>query len=186
MTSTLALVALFLVLAAALVLIRLHTLPTGLDPKRDAVSDYGATSFHLYYRVMVVLLGAGAASLALALHHSGDVRTRGLVWLWIFAIARILIAGFMTVTPGRRITIEAQIHWVLAAAAFTSIAFAAPLISSDLDIAKTIAALVIASAIATLVTRALRPLRSVFGLVERILYASFLAWLIVVASSLSS
>jgi hypothetical protein len=186
MTSTLALVALVLVLAAALVLIRLHTLPTGLDPQRDAVSDYGATSFHLYYRVMVVLLGTGAACLALALHHSGDVRTRGLVWLWIFAIARILIAGFMTVTPGRKVNVEAQIHWLLAAAAFTSIAFAAPLISSDLDLAKTLAAVVIASAVATLATRAVRQLRSVFGIVERILYAASLAWLIVVASSLSS
>jgi hypothetical protein len=186
MTATLALVALILVLAAALVLIRLHTLPTGLDPKRDAVSDYGTTSFHLYYRVMVVLLGAGAASLALALHRTGDVRMSGLIWLWIFAISRILIAGFMTVHPGRKVTVEAQIHWLLAAAAFTSIAFAAPIISSDLDMAKTVAAVIIASAIATLVTRAVRPLRSVFGLVERILYASFLAWLIVVASSLSS
>jgi Protein of unknown function (DUF998) len=186
MTSTLALLSLILVLAAALVLIRLHTLPTGLDPRRDAVSDYGATSFHIYYRAMVVLLGAGAACLALALHHSGDVRTRGLIWLWIFAISRILIAGFMTVHPGRRITVEAQIHWVLAAVAFTSIAFAAPIISSDLDLGQTIASVVIASAVATLVTRAVRQLRSVFGIVERILYASFLAWLIVVASSLTS
>jgi Protein of unknown function (DUF998) len=182
MTSTLALLSLILVLAAALVLVRLHTLQTGLDPRRDAVSDYGATSF----RAMVVLLGAGAACLALALHHSGDVRTRGLIWLWIFAISRILIAGFMTVHPGRRITVEAQIHWVLAAVAFTSIAFAAPIISNDLDLGQTIASVVIASAVATLVTRAVRPLRSVFGIVERILYASFLAWLIVVASSLTS
>jgi hypothetical protein len=186
MTSTLALVALILVLAAALVLIRLHTLPTGLDPRRDAISDYGTTSFHVYYRAMVVLLGTGAACLALALHHSGDVRTRGLIWLWIFAISRTLIAGFMTVQPGRRVTVEAQIHWLLAAAAFTSIAFAAPTISSDLDLGQTIAAVVVASAVATLVTRVVRPWRSVFGLVERILYISFLAWLIVVASSLSS
>src|SRR5881275_148325 len=100
MTSTLALAAMFLVIASALVLIRLHTLGTGVDPRRDAVSDYGTTPFHLYYRAMVVLLGLGAACLALALHRSGDVRTSGLVWLWIFAAARILIAGFMTVRPG--------------------------------------------------------------------------------------
>jgi Protein of unknown function (DUF998) len=186
MTSTFALLALILVLAAGLVLIRLHTLPTGLDPRRDAVSDYGTTSFHIYYRVMVVLLGLGAACLALALHDSGDVRTRGLIWLWIFAASRILIAGFMTVHPGRKVTVEAQIHWLLAAAAFTSIAFAAPTISKDLDLGHTVAAVVVASAVATLVTRVVRPWRSVFGLVERLLYISFLAWLIVVASSLSS
>ena len=68
---------LVLAIAAALVLVRLHTLPTGLDPRRDAVSDYGATAFHLYYRAMVVMLGVGAACLALALHRTGDVRTSG-------------------------------------------------------------------------------------------------------------
>ena len=186
MTSTLALLALILVLAAALVLIRLHTLPTGLDPRRDAVSDYGTTPFHRYYRAMVVLLGAGAGCLALALHRSGDVRTSGLIWLTIFAASRILIAGFMTVRPGRKVTVEAQIHWLLAGVAFTSIAFAAPTISNDLDLGQTLASIVIAAAIATLVARVVRQWRSVFGLVERILYASFLVWLIVVASSLSS
>ena len=90
----------FLVIAAALVLIRLHTLPTGLDPRRDAVSDYGATAFHLYYRAMVVMLGVGAACLAIALHRTGDVRTSGLIWLWIFAASRVAIAGFMTVRRG--------------------------------------------------------------------------------------
>ena len=44
----------------------------------------------------------------------------------------------------------------------------------------------IASAVATLVFRAVKPLRSYFGLVERILYVAFIAWLIVMASSLSS
>jgi hypothetical protein len=184
MTSTLALGAMFLVIAAALVLVRLHTLPTGLDPRRDAISDYGTTAFHIYYRTMVVLLGLGAACLAIALHRSGDVRTRGLVWLWIFAAARVLIAGFMTVRPGRPVTVEAQVHWLLAAAAFTSIAFAAPTISGDLELAQPLATLVIVTAAATLVTHSVPRLAGVFGAVERGLYAAFLAWLIVVAISL--
>jgi hypothetical protein len=186
MTSTLAFCAMVLVLTAALILVRLHTLPTGLDPLRDAVSDYGATPFHRYYRVMVVMLGAGAACLAVALHRSGDVRTSGLAWLWIFAVSRILIARFMTVRPPRRVTVEAQIHWLLAAAAFISIAFAATTISADLDVGDTFATLIVASAVATLVTRAVAPLRFVFGLMERILYLAFLAWLVLVASSLAS
>jgi hypothetical protein len=186
MTSTFAFCAMVLVLAAALVVVRLHTLPTGIDPRRDAVSDYGATPFHRYYRAMVVMLGAGAACLAVALHRTGDVRASGLVWLWIFAASRILIAGFMTVRPGRRVTVEAQIHWLLAAAAFISIAFAATTISADLDVGNTLAKIVVASAVATLLTRAVPQLRSVFGLVERILYVAFLAWLLVVASSLAS
>jgi hypothetical protein len=186
MTTTLAVAAMFLVIAAALVLLRLHTLPTGMDPRRDAISDYGTTTFHLYYRVMVVLLGAGAACLALALHRTGDVRTSGQIWLWIFAGARVAIARFMTVRPERRVTLEAQIHLLLAATAFTAIAFAAPIISSDLDYAHTLAAFVVVSAVATLVTRAVRQFRRAFGVVERLLYLAFIAWLIVMASSLAS
>jgi hypothetical protein len=186
MTTTFALGAMCLVIAAALVLVRMHTLPTGLDPRRDAISDYGTTTFHVYYRAMVVMIGAGAGCLAWALDRSGDVRTSGVVWLWIFAGARILIAGFMTVRPGRRVTLEAQIHLVLAAAAFVAIAFAAPIVSADLDLAVTLSRLVVGAAVATLASRAIRPLTPVFGLVERILYAVFLAWLLVVASSLAT
>lgn len=178
------LAALVLVLAAALVLVRLHTLSTGLSPVRDAVSDYGATRFHRYYRAMVVLLGAGAGCLALALHQAGEVSRSGLVWLWAFALSRIAIAGFMTVRHGRRVTLEARIHLLLAAAAFTSIAFAAPTISGDLELAQPLAELVIVTAVATLLTRAVPRLAGVFGIAERLLYATFLSWLIVVAISL--
>ena len=38
------------------------------------------------------------------------------------------------------------------------------------------------TAIATLGTRLIRPLRRVFGLVERLLYCAFLAWLLVAAT----
>ena len=79
------LAALVLVLAAALVLVRLHTLPTGLSPIRDAVADYGVTRAHLYYRAMVVCCSAPAQGcLALALHQAGNVSRSGLVWLWVF------------------------------------------------------------------------------------------------------
>jgi hypothetical protein len=184
MTQTLSVAALTLVIAAALILVRLHTLPTGLAPTRDAVSDYGTTPFHLYYRVMVVLLGAGAACLALALAHIGGVATSALVWLWVFAGSRILIAGFMTVRPGRRLTTEARVHLLLAAAAFTSIAFAAPTVSRELDLAHGLSKLVVVAAVATLLTRVVQPLSVVFGLAERLLYVAFLAWMAVVATSL--
>lgn len=171
-------------LASALILVRLHTLPTGLSPMRDAVSDYGATRFHLYYRAMVALLGAGAGFLALALHGNNDVGRGGIVWLWVFALSRIAIAGFMTVRPGRRVTTAARIHLVLAAAAFISIALAAPAISSDLELAQPLATLVVVTAVATLVARAVPRLAERFGAIERGLYAAFLSWLVVVAVSL--
>jgi hypothetical protein len=184
MTQTLSVAALTFVIAAALVLVRLHTLPTGLKPTRDAVSDYGTTPFHLYYRVMVVLVGAGAGCLALALGRIGGVATSALVWLWVFAASRILIAGFMTVRPGRRLTTEARVHLALAAAAFTAIAFAAPTVSRELDLAHGLATLVVVAAIATLITRVVQTLTIVFGLAERLLYVAFLAWMAVIAISL--
>ena len=83
-------------------------------------------------------------------------------------------------------TIEAQIHLLLAAAAFTAIAFAAPTISSrprsrpDDRLGRD-----------RLGGRHARHARGeaaagVFGLVERILYVAFISWLVVMASSLSS
>jgi hypothetical protein len=51
---TAALVGLICVAVSAAILISLHFLPTGLDPIRYAVSDYGWTAYHLGYRAMVV------------------------------------------------------------------------------------------------------------------------------------
>ena len=57
---TAALVGLICVAASAVILVALHFVPTGLDPIRYAVSDYGWTSYQLGYRMMVVLQGVGA------------------------------------------------------------------------------------------------------------------------------
>lgn len=61
---TAALVGLICVAASGVVLVALHLVPTGLDPIRYAVSDYGWTRYHLGYRAMVVLQGAGAILIA--------------------------------------------------------------------------------------------------------------------------
>ena len=169
---------------AGALLLRLHALPTGLDPVRDAVSDYGTTGFHAYYRAMVVLLGLGAALLAVGLGRNTDADS--LIWLWLFAGSRMAIAGFMTDRDPPPFTTEGRIHWLLAAVAFTSIALA----GSDIDWDGAPGALaplgtaVAVAAIATLGTRIIRPLRRVFGLVERLLYCAFLAWLVVAGAGL--
>src|SRR3954452_22756285 len=167
--------------AAAVVLLRVHSLATGLQPVRDAVSDYGTTPYHAYYRVMVVLLGAGAALLALAL--AADTDAGSLVWLWLYAASRVAIAAFMTDRDPPPFTTEGRIHWALAAVAFTSIALAAT------DITWTgapgwldgLGDAVAVAAVATLAARLIRPLRPVFGLVERLLYVTSVAWLLVAA-----
>mgnify|MGYP001290592613 CR=1 FL=1 len=171
--------ALLLVLLGTGLLIAAHRAPTGLDPVRDAVSDYGTTAHHLLYRAMVIALGAGAVVLALGL--GAATGAGGLAWLWAYGLARIAIAGFMTDRDPPPFTTEGRVHWLLAAVAFTSIALAATGIDWDGSpgVLGPLGAAVAATAIGTLLTRLLPPLRPVFGLVERLLYASTISWLIV-------
>src|SRR5689334_15230220 len=107
-TEILAIVASACFVAAGLVLVRLHTLPTGLDWRIDAVSDYGTGAFHLYYRAMVALLGVGAGLLVAALARGTETGNVGLVFLGAFAGARIAIAFFMTDPPGKPATTEGR------------------------------------------------------------------------------
>jgi len=180
----LALLAAVCVVAATLVLVWLHLQPTGLRWWSDAVSDYGTTAVHFGYRAMVVLFGAGGLLLALAL----DRRTAaaGIGWLWAYGVSRVVIAAFMTDRDPSSPTREGRIHWLLAAIAFTSIALAGAKIDwpGAPAILPTVGHVVAASAVATLLTRLLAPLRPLFGAAERLLYASTIAWLLIAALAL--
>src|SRR3954452_6939304 len=109
--------------AAGLVLLALHILPTGRAPLSEAVSDYGVGTYHRHYRAMVVLLGAGAGLLVAGLAREGSAEEGALAFLAAFAAARMAIAFFMTDLPGSPPTTKGRIHVVLAAIAFTTIAF---------------------------------------------------------------
>jgi hypothetical protein len=171
-------------LAAAMLLVRLHLLRTGVDPVKEAVSDYGTTAFHLYYRAMVVALGAGAILLAIGLARDTDACS--LYWLWIYGITRVLIAGFMTDRDPAPATAAGRIHLLLAAAAFTAIAFAASNIDWDRapGVLRPLGYAVAATALATLVTRVVPRVRNIFGLVERLLYLTSITWLLIAAIGL--
>src|SRR3954447_10469197 len=151
--------------AGTALLLRLHAVRTGLLAVRDAVSDYGTTRYHALYRAMVISLGLAAACLALALDR--ETNAGPLVWLWIFAAARVAIAGFMTDRDPPPFTAEGRIHWLLAAVAFTATAPAAADIggSGDPAVLRSPGLAVAASAIGPLVTRVVPPLHPVFGLV---------------------
>src|SRR6185503_7811390 len=69
-----ALLGLICVATSGAVLVVLHFLPTGLDPIRYAVSDYGWTAYHLGYRAMVLLQGAGAILIAVGLGQETDAQ----------------------------------------------------------------------------------------------------------------
>lgn len=181
----LALLAATCVVVAALVLVWLHLQPTGLHWRSDAVSDYGTTSVHLGYRVMVVLFGAGGMLLALALGRR--TAADGVGWLWVYGLSRVAIAAFMTDRDPPPFTREGRIHWLLAAIAFTSIALAGSKVdwAGAPSVLPTVGLVVAASAVATLVTRLLPPLRAVFGAAERLLYLSTIVWLLIAALALA-
>jgi hypothetical protein len=185
---TAALVGLICVATSAVILIALHFLPTGLDPIRYAVSDYGWTSYHVGYRTMVVLQGAGAILIAVGLGQQTDAKALG--WLYVYGVVRLLVSGFMTDRePGslRSLTRTGRIHVLLAGTAFASIAVAA----SHLDwtgkpaVLGPLGWIVTATAIATGTALVVSPLRRVaLGLIERTHYAAAITWLIVVAASI--
>jgi hypothetical protein len=179
------------VAAGAITLVWVDLLRTGRNPARDAVSDYGAGGYRLFYTVLVVSLGLGALLLLLALAHGTDVTKGGLIWLGVYAASRIAIAFFPHDGEGKPVTATGRVHLALAAAAFAAIAFAAADLAPALrdepgwGAEALIGALrwaVIITAVATLVARVVLPIRrSTFGLVERLLYAASIAFLLVVA-----
>ena len=184
---TAALVGLICVVTSGVILVTLHFLPTGLDPIRYAVSDYGWTAFHLGYRTMVVLQGLGAILIAVGLGQETDVQSLG--WLYVYGVVRVLVSGFMTdrePDSARTLTRTGRIHMLLAGTAFASIAVAA----SHLDwtgkpaVLGPLGWIVTATAIATGAALVVTPIRRVaLGLIERAHYAAAIVWLIAVAAS---
>lgn len=156
----------------------------------DAVSDYGASPYRAFYRTTVISLGIGALLLLAALAHGTDVSSGGLIWLGAFGVTRIAIAFFPTDLEGETVTATGRVHLLLAAIAFTAIAFAAADLTPSLrnepgwdaeGLLNFLHWAVVTTAVATGATRVILPLRhSVFGLVERLLYAATIAFLLTV------
>ncbi len=183
-----ALLGLICVAASAVILVALHFVPTGLDPIRYAVSDYGWTSYHLGYRTMVVLQGLGAILIAAGLGQETDVSSLG--WLYVYGVVRLLISGFMTDREPaglRSLSWPGRIHMLLAGTAFASIAVAASHVdwAGKPDYLGPLGWLVTATAIATGTALVVPPIRKVaLGLIERAHYAAAITWLIAVAISI--
>jgi hypothetical protein len=177
--------------AGAVSLVWVHFLHTGHRPVVHAVSDYGASPYRLFYRAGVVSLGIGALLLLVALAHGTDIASGGLIWLGVYGVSRIAIAFFPIDLEGQPVTAVGRVHLALAAAAFAAIAFAAadlaPALRDEPGWGATglIGGLrwaVVATAIGTGLSHVIVQLRrSVFGLVERLLYVASIAFLLVVA-----
>jgi hypothetical protein len=176
----------------AIALVWVDVLRTGNNPARDAVSDYGAGSYRLFYTVLVCSLGLGALLLLLALARGTGVASGGLIWLGVYAVTRVAIAFFPHHHEGKPVTPTGRVHLALAAAAFTAIAFAAwdlaPALADEPgwggadSLLEALRWAVVVTAAATLVARVVQPVRrTTFGLVERLLYAASIGFLLVVA-----
>ena len=185
---TFALLGLICVATSGVILVALHFLPTGLDPIRYAVSDYGWTSYQLGYRAMVVLQGVGAILIAAGLGQQTDAQSLG--WLYVYGVVRVLVSGFMTDREPeslRSLTRTGRIHVLLAGTAFASIAVAASHIdwTGKPAVLGPLGWLVTATAIATGTALVVPQIRRVaLGLIERTHYVAAITWLIVVAASI--
>jgi hypothetical protein len=180
--ETLATLALAATLTSFGVLVAVHLRPTGYDPLRDAVSDYGVGPSLPYYRAQTAAMALAAIFVAAALAKTVDpAPKRAIVLLCMFAAARLAIPFFPTDLDRTRRTGTGVIHGLLAALAFGTVAWAAATLPDRVHWTglAPLGWIVVATAIA--MAFSLRARVAYFGLVERLFYAATLAWLAFVA-----
>ncbi len=187
------------VLAASvqvIVLVLLHILPTGYDPVRDAISDYGVGRYRRYFWGQ--LLAGGLACIGVALALTGlhpYVPTFVVAMLLANAVARFLMPAFPTDQSGNRFaTTTGTIHMVLAIVAFAAVAAAAtglnglfahyPEWNGVKGLVVTLGWLVLAGAVGCALALVGPRLKQIFGLIERAFTLAVIAWLYVISIEL--
>jgi hypothetical protein len=184
MTVVLGALGMLATLACAAALVRVHLLPTGYDPVRDAVSHYGVGAYARYYRWQTAASAYAALLVAAALaRETHPVPQLPVFLLLVFAAARLAIPSFPTDLDRSRPTFAGRVHLLLAAAAFASIAWCAGALPDRVDwlhgVLAALGWLVIVTAAGSGIALLLRI--PFFGLVERLFYAAMLVWLLVVS-----
>jgi hypothetical protein len=178
-------------------LIALHFLPTGYDPVRDAVSDYGVGPYRGWFWLQVMAGGLACLALAIALVKlSPFTPTQVVVALIITAVSRFLVPFFATDQGESRFqTLHGTIHMILAVLAFGGLVWAATGLWSTLQHypawhgAKAFLTIVpwvmLGSVIAVVLAIRGPRLKPFFGAFERLFYLSSLAWMFVVCIDLA-
>jgi hypothetical membrane protein len=163
----------------------LHLLPTGYDPMRNAVSDYGVGKYRVWHRTAVLSLAV--SGLAMAIASSGTVKPESNLvvgLLVIFAVARAAIPFFPTDIEGQPLTTRGRVHWGLAIISFASLAFAAGFYEgTSLDDA--IGWVVVAAVCLLLVSLLLPRFRKAFAVLERAFYFSMICWFFITGIELA-
>jgi hypothetical protein len=181
MTTALAVLALAATAVWSAVLVGVHLRPTGYDPLRNAVSDYGVGAHREWYRAQTAASAVAALFLLGAFAAGTDAPWWELLLLAAFAAARLAIPWFPTDLDRTRPTPTGRVHVLLAGVAFASIAIAAGNTPDQLA-PRTLQWAVVVTAIAVAWTLRLRyPL---FGLVERLFYAATVTWFFWTAGAL--
>jgi len=164
-----------------------HLVPSGLDPLRDPVSQYGITPYKRLY------LGAGesaaVAAVGAILVLRGRVGEGGstvtIAFLVAFALARAIIPFVPMDAPGAPVTVVGRAHNVLAFVAFASITIAGFVAAGPLHDAgwavsaawSTVFAVIMALGSAGVILSRWVPfLHRMFGAVERVIYLGFILW----------
>jgi hypothetical protein len=166
-------------------LVVVHVLPTGLNPLRDPVSQYGITRYRGWYRAAAISAAvAGVGGALLFAGFEGVVAIVTVVLLAVFAAARGLIGFFPMDAPDAMPTATGRVHNLLALAAFAPVtagAFTGAGALHDAGYAtasalSTVCAVVMVVGTIGMIVAAAPRLRGLFGFAERLIYAGFIAW----------
>jgi len=178
-------------------LIVLHVLPTGYNPVRDAVSDYGVGRYRAWVWVQVLAGGIGCLALAGALNKLKPFTpTSVAVALLVTGLTRLAVPFFATDQGKSRFqTVHGTIHMLLAFFSFGGITYAATSLWSTLhkypewhrynSVLTTLGWLILASVIAIVAALCLPRLKRHFGVYERLFYVFSIAWIMIVAIKLA-
>lgn len=178
----------------ALISIVLHAFPTGYSVLRNPLSDFATGNYRVLMIIAFLLLGIGVlvldAGLAKGLG-SGKRIALGVFFIAVFGASRLLVAFFPSDVDGAERTVAGRLHTLFSAFGFLAVPLAAIILTPVFDriyervawasvysTLRRLELIVVILALVLWITR-LKSLRIVFGLVERLFYASTLAWLFV-------
>ena len=196
MVETFSIVTVVAIAVQTVALVALHLLPTGYDPRIDAVSDYGIGKYRGWFWAQALAGAVGCFTLAIAL---GDAKpsmpSLAIVLLVIAGLARLFIPVFPTDQNGSRWqTVPGAIHMILAIAIFTAIIVASGNLGSTLEHRpawhgvkgwlNVLPWVMTGGAVGTLIAMRGRRLTHV-GWFERLFYVASILWFFIVAIELA-
>jgi hypothetical protein len=195
--ETLAIIAAVFTAIETAALIVLHVLPTGYNPIRDAVSDYGVGPYRGWFWLHAITGGLACLALGIALARLHPFTpTQVVVALIVTAVARFFIPFFATDQGESRFeTLHGVIHMILAVLAFGGLVWASGALWATLkhypdwhgarSFLRIVPWIMLGSVIAVVVALRGPRLKPFFGAFERLFYLSSLAWLFVVSIDLA-